>query len=209
MPGLDLCARRLCRQGRALLSEKRHQAAAAEGGIYLRRRALGAKHPKVVIFRSMHGGEEPCEAKAGQPCPYRLAAHAEIPGAHHRVRAADQIVDRQQPDAAFANRDAAVGGIVAIIAEYEEFSRRHGHFHRVVEPAVVAQLVDRMRNAVRQRLDIAPGALYIAVIVLRITRAVGFERRRVIVDEELALAHLDTVAGHAYDTLDPGLRGVA
>ena len=32
VPGLDLCPAGLCRQGRALLPEKRHQAAAAQGG---------------------------------------------------------------------------------------------------------------------------------------------------------------------------------
>src|ERR1700722_15567732 len=37
MPGLDLCAARLCRKRTALLFEKGHQAAAPQGGIYLGR----------------------------------------------------------------------------------------------------------------------------------------------------------------------------
>src|SRR5712692_6681708 len=37
MPGLDLCAAGLCRKGRALLPEKRNQAAAAQGRVYLGR----------------------------------------------------------------------------------------------------------------------------------------------------------------------------
>ncbi len=45
--------------------------------------------------------------------------------------------------------DAAVGGVVAVVADHEQSSRRHRHFGRVVEPAIVAQLEDRVRNAVR------------------------------------------------------------
>ena len=40
VPRLDLRAPRLCRQGRALLPEERHQAAAAQGGVYVRRGAV-------------------------------------------------------------------------------------------------------------------------------------------------------------------------
>ncbi len=43
MPRLDLCAARLCRQGGALLPEERHQAAAAQAGVYLGRGAVGAR----------------------------------------------------------------------------------------------------------------------------------------------------------------------
>ena len=45
--------------------------------------------------------------------------------------------------------DAAVGGIVAVVAEHEQFARRHRHLGRVVEPAIVAHLEDRMADAVR------------------------------------------------------------
>ena len=45
MPRLDLCAAGLCRQGRALLPEKRHQAAAAQGGVYVGRGAVEAVVP--------------------------------------------------------------------------------------------------------------------------------------------------------------------
>src|SRR3984957_17072003 len=37
MPGLDLCAARICRKRRALLFEKGNKAAAAQAGIYLGR----------------------------------------------------------------------------------------------------------------------------------------------------------------------------
>src|SRR5258708_10723380 len=40
MPCLDLCGARLCRQGRTLLPEKRQQAAAAQGRIYVGRGAV-------------------------------------------------------------------------------------------------------------------------------------------------------------------------
>ena len=42
MPGLDLCAAGLCRQGRALLSEKGNQAAAAQGRVYFGRGAVAS-----------------------------------------------------------------------------------------------------------------------------------------------------------------------
>ena len=45
MPRLDLCPAGLCRQGSALLPEERHQAAAAEGGVYLGRGAVAALRP--------------------------------------------------------------------------------------------------------------------------------------------------------------------
>src|SRR5260370_24682420 len=40
MPGLDLCAAGICRTTGALLFEKRHQAAAAQGRLYLGRGAV-------------------------------------------------------------------------------------------------------------------------------------------------------------------------
>src|SRR5882724_414404 len=40
MPGLDLCAAGLCRKSRALLPEKGHQAAAAQGRVYFGRGAV-------------------------------------------------------------------------------------------------------------------------------------------------------------------------
>src|SRR6478735_9050640 len=101
----------------------------------------------------MHRGEKPRQPKTRQPGPHRLAAHAEIPGADHGIGPADQIVDRQQSDAAVAHRDAAVGGVVPVVAEHEQLSRRHRHFRRVVEPAIVLDLEDRVADAVRQRLD--------------------------------------------------------
>src|SRR6202171_6875128 len=103
---------------------------------------------------SLHRGEEPRESKAEQPGPYRLAADAHVPGPDHRIGAADQIVDRQQANAAVAHGNAAVGGVVAVIAEHEQFSRRYRHFRRVVEAAVVAHLEDSVGEAVRQPLDV-------------------------------------------------------
>src|SRR5262245_45273726 len=64
--------------------------------------------------RALHRGEKPREAEAGEPGPDRLAAYADIPGADHRVGSADQIVDRQQADAAIAHRHAAVGGVIPV-----------------------------------------------------------------------------------------------
>src|SRR3981189_1312876 len=84
--------------------------------------------------------------------------------------------------------------------------RRAGPLRRVVEPAIVAKLENRMRNAIGQSLDVAIGWLYSAVAVFGFASPVGLQRCRMIVDEELALPHLDAIAGQADDTLDPGLR---
>src|SRR5579863_1851318 len=54
MPGLDLCAPRLCRTRCALLSEERNQAAAPQGGIYLRRLAVRrCEQPEQFIGNSL------------------------------------------------------------------------------------------------------------------------------------------------------------
>src|SRR5882757_2285894 len=45
MPGLDLCAGGICRQRRALLPEKGHQAAAAQARVYLGRGAVVMSSP--------------------------------------------------------------------------------------------------------------------------------------------------------------------
>ena len=47
MPRLDLCPAGLCRQGGALLPEEGHQAAAAQGGVYLGRGAVAGLHRHV------------------------------------------------------------------------------------------------------------------------------------------------------------------
>src|ERR1700682_5893407 len=62
---------------------------------------------------------------------------------------------------------------------------------------------------VRQGVDLAIGRFARAVVVLGFARPVGFQRRGMVVDEELALPHLDAIAGQAGDTLDPGLRAIA
>ena len=90
------------------------------------------------------------------------------------IGAADQIIDRQQPDTAFAHRYAAVGGVVAVVAHHEHMVRRHRHFRRVVEPAIVTDLEDRVRHAVGQRLDIAVGGLSAAIVVFGLADAIGF-----------------------------------
>ena len=113
----------------------------------------------------MHRGEEPRRPKAGQPGPDRLATHAEVPRADHGVRTADQIIHRQQSDAAVAHRDATVGRVVAVVAEHEQLPRRHRHLGGVVEPAVVAKLENRVADAIGQRLDIAIRRFDGAVVV--------------------------------------------
>jgi len=51
-----------------------------------------------------HRCKKPRQTKTAQPGPDRLAADAEVPGADHRVGASDQIVHRQQADAALAQQ---------------------------------------------------------------------------------------------------------
>jgi len=64
-------------------------------------------------------------------------------------------------------------------------------------------------DAARQGLDVAMRRLGAAIVVFGLADAVRLELGRMVVDEELALAHLDAIAGQADDALDPGLRAVA
>src|SRR5262245_52992570 len=68
---------------------------------------------------SVHAGKKPAQPESRQPRPHRLVADTHVPRADHGIRASDQIVDRQEPDAAVAHRNAAVGGIVAVVAQHE------------------------------------------------------------------------------------------
>src|SRR5260221_542008 len=131
-------------------------------------------------FPSMHRGKKSRDAETGQPGPYRLAAHAEIPGSDHGVGAADQIIHRQQPDAALADGNAAVGGVVAVVAHHEQMIRRHRYFGRVVEPAIVAQFENRVADTIRQGLDVAIGRLDAAIVVFGLSHAVGLQRSGVV-----------------------------
>ena len=54
----------------------------------------------------MHRAEKPRQPQARRPGPDRTAFHAEVPGAHDRVHASDQVGDRQQADAAGAHGHA-------------------------------------------------------------------------------------------------------
>src|SRR5580765_2173628 len=49
MPRLDLCPAGLCRQGRALLPEKGHQAAAPQGRLHVGRGAVATNATLIVI----------------------------------------------------------------------------------------------------------------------------------------------------------------
>src|SRR6187397_2093970 len=115
---------------------------------------MAGSSPAMTELASTNAGKEPLQPETCRPGPYRLAAHAHVPGADHGIGAADQIVDRQQADTAVAHRDAAVGGVVSVIAEHEQIARRYRHFSGVVEAAIIADLEDRVLDAIRQRLDI-------------------------------------------------------
>ena len=104
------------------------------GRCRVRRSSSTARDRAVVEARLAHRGEEPREAEAGQPRPHRLFADAEIPGTDHGIGASDQVVDRQHADAAIAQRHAAVGGVVAIVAHDKQMAGRYRHFRGVVEP---------------------------------------------------------------------------
>ena len=156
----------------------------------------------------MHRGEKPCDSKARQPGPDRLAADAEIPGADHGIGAADQIVDRQQSDAAVAHG-------TRLSAELSRLSPSTNSW-----PAGTVTSGVLSSRPLSRSLKIAwvtPfGSVsmiaigrFAAAESLRLRHAVGLQGRGMIVDEELALAQLDPVAGQADDAFDPGLRIVA
>ena len=59
----------------------------------------------------------------------------EIPRSDQGFDASDQIGDRQQPDAAGFDGDAAVGGVVAIVAHDKKMVGRHDDFGHIIEGA--------------------------------------------------------------------------
>ena len=77
----------------------------------------------------------------------------QIPRADQRIDAADQIVDRQQADAAVTDRDPAVGRIVAVVAHHKQMAGRHAEFGNIVERIELLRFEEHMLVAARQRLD--------------------------------------------------------
>ena len=65
-----------------------------------------------------------------------------------------------------------------------------------------------MTDAIRQSLDVAIRRLHAAPVVFCLANPVGLQLGGMIVDEELAMPDLDTIAGKADNSLDPGLRPV-
>src|SRR5665213_2070637 len=84
MPGLDLCAAGLCRQGSALLPEKGNQAAAAQGRIHLGRGAVeNARRPGQASVASAEPGPiitDVALAKAGATagCNISICAYGSL-----------------------------------------------------------------------------------------------------------------------------------
>src|SRR2546423_6672176 len=112
------------------------------------------------------------------------------------------------PAPAVAHGSAAGGGVAAVVAHHEQPSRRHRHFRRVVEPPIVTQLENLVTDAIRQSLDVAIRRLHAAPVVFCLANPVGLQLGGMIVDEELAMPDLVTIAGNVDNSLDPGLRPV-
>src|SRR6266404_2569732 len=93
----------------------------------------------------------------------------------------------------------AVQRVVAIVAHDEEALGRDDELRRVVGHTVVGILQHRVAAAVGQRLLIERAFLIIAAACL----VVANERalRRLAVDDEHAVGHLDTIARQADDAL--------
>ena len=136
------------------------------------------------------------------PMPARLALGIERPEDPRHL--ADEIVHR---DETHRSHHAAVGRVVAVVAEHEEMARRHRVDIGVVVIAVVDAVVGHVARAVRQRL--AP-ALDFRAGLDPAGGAAGHllqsdARHRLVVEDELPLPHLDAVAGqpdHALDVVD-------
>ena len=114
----------------------------------------GTAWPSRHEVLSMHRGEKPRQAKTRQPGPHRLAAHADDPRSRPRHR-------RGRPDCRSATaRRRRRAPATRLSAELSLLSPSTNSFPggtvtsgRVVEPAIVAHLEDRVVDAVRQRLD--------------------------------------------------------
>src|SRR4051812_13758471 len=80
-------------------------------------------------------------------------AHRRVPRPDHALDPSDQIFHRYGADATGRRSEAAVGGIVAIVAHHENLASADPEFSRIVEIAIAAKLEDRMLAPVRQRFD--------------------------------------------------------
>src|SRR5664280_3772055 len=87
-------------------------------------------------YGSSHNREQPVPAHRHRPTPELPGALALIDGEENDLRLADDILERHRADLA----EAAVGGIVAIVAHHEIMAGRHGVNLGVVGKAVVYQV---------------------------------------------------------------------
>ncbi|MGY3367302.1 MoxR-like ATPase [Bradyrhizobium sp. GM2.4] len=140
-----------------------------------------------------------------QPLRVRFAVLVERP--EYPRHLADQIVHRHESD---RRHHAAVTRVVAIVAEHEEMARRHGVDVGVVVVAVVDTVLRHVGRAIRQRLAPALGLR----TVIHAAGGAGEcllqsdARHGAVVEDELALPHLDAITGqpdHALDIVDRGV----
>ncbi|MPL88756.1 hypothetical protein SDC9_34783 [bioreactor metagenome] len=158
--------------------------------------------------------EEPIRTP-GPEVEERLARRGE----HHPVGAADQVFRRHEAKPAGSGREAAVLGVVAVVAHEEILALGHGEDRGVVGHPIVRDVQDVVADPVRQGLGLArlqAGAadphrvvfaarhqLLRALRRLHLGEGAGIgELHRRAVDVQHALHHLDLVAGQADQPLD-------
>src|SRR5262245_50915545 len=158
--------------------------------------------------RSAHCGEEPRQPQARRPILHRLIFDGEIPRTDHGIHAPDQIINGQQSYASRTDRNAAVGGVVTIVAHDEKVAGRHDHVRRFIVLSACNHLEDWMLVSARQRLDIARCRCNATVLDFCFASASGTETGRNAIDPHLSVVQPDPVTGQSDHTLHPDLRSV-
>src|SRR6185312_15075404 len=147
---------------------------------------------------SVNAGEHAGPADLERPLPEFPPGVFGVDGKEQEFGAANKVLDRNEADTV---HEAAVRGVVPVIAHGEQMIAWDGVDWRVVDIAFVGGLQDVVANAVRHGLDVAAqyhvdAALVGDEVSFRLTLA------ELAVDIEQSLAHLDRVTGQTDDSFD-------
>src|ERR1700754_3564914 len=127
----------------------------------------------VIADRLMHRRERPRQTQTGEPRPDWTVLYFHVPRAHHGIDAADEVFNRQQANPTFSDRDAAVSGVVAIVAHHKQPIRRDEDIGCIVEESVFPQFENRVWRPARQGFNEFGCRRRVPLFVLCLTGAVA------------------------------------
>ena len=165
-PG-PMCGPAIISVTRALLSQGQAQAAAAQAVLHFGRGALAASPAQCTALKNRDSRKPEGQVQIGWLFMPR-SQEPTIPSTRPT-----RLSTGNMPTPPGAQRHAAVGGIVAVVAHDEQMTGRHDGLRHVVERIERRQLEDQVLALARQRLDEARGRHVRAVLVFGLAGAVG------------------------------------